>query len=95
MTVESIGLILIPVTLFILGGIIAAVRGSIRFAQYMVRAEEAQQRTADHLEEIAVRLGGAESRISGHDQQLAVIQWELDRSRNGQQSAFRQAPEPH
>jgi hypothetical protein len=93
MTVESIGLVLIPVTLFVFGAVVAGVRGAIRFAQYMVRSEEAQQRTADLLEEIAGRLGKAEMRLGDHDKQLAVIQWEIDR-RNGRGNAGRTAIEP-
>lgn len=52
MSVDTIGLILVPVTIFIVGAIVAAVRGAIRFAQYMVRSEEAQQSTASSNKEV-------------------------------------------
>jgi hypothetical protein len=52
MSVESIGLIAIPSTIFVLTLIFGAVRGSIRLAQYMVRSEEAQESTASSNKEV-------------------------------------------
>jgi hypothetical protein len=47
-----IGLVVVPVAIFLLGVIFAAIRGAIRFAQYMVRSEEAQESTASSNKEV-------------------------------------------
>lgn len=81
MSVEAIGLIAIPVAIFLLGTIIAAIRGAIRFAQYMVRSEEAQIRTADSMQDISARLtkfmDETEHRLNEHSERLAVVEWEI------------------
>lgn len=83
MSVDAVGLIAIPVTMFLLGAAFAAVRGAIRFAQYMVRTEEAQARTADSNEEMSKKLDAfmerTDSKIAEHAQMLAIHDYELAR----------------
>lgn len=66
------------------GGLVAVIRGAIRFAQYMVRSEEAQARSADTLDEIKTSLADfkteTEKHLREHDETLAVVTWELERS---------------
>lgn len=84
MNVDAIGLILIPVSIFLIGTVIAGIRGAIRFAQYMVRSEEAQQKTAESVHEMAAQMGDfmakTDARLTEHGEQLAVVRWELERN---------------
>lgn len=90
MTVNTIGLILIPVSIFVIGGIVALIRGAIRFAQYMVRSEEAQTRTADSVGEISERLSDfmkeTGTRLGEHNERLAVVEWEIGLNGSRQRS---------
>lgn len=87
MSVEIAGLVLIPVAIFLIGSIVAAIRGSIRFAQYMVRSEEAQTRTADTTEELSKRvelfMTRTEQRLLDHGERLAVVEHDLEHRQNG------------
>lgn len=94
MSVDAIGLIAIPVSIFLIGAIIAAIRGAIRFAQYMVRSEEAQIRTADSMQNISERLekfmDETEHRLNEHSERLAVVEWEI-----GTNGRTRSPAKPH
>lgn len=65
----------------VLGVIIACAKGAIRFAQYMVRSEEAQTRTADSVEDIQKTLDSfmvrTDERLNLHESRLAVVEWEV------------------
>jgi hypothetical protein len=97
MSVDLIGLILVPISIFLIGAVIASIRGAIRFAQYMVRSEEAQTRTADSTREISERLGAfiseTEDRLNEHGERLAVVEWEI--GTNGRRATGRPAIKPH
>lgn len=86
MNATIVGLIVVPLAIFLLGAVFGGVRGAIRFAQYLVRSEEAQDRMATAIETVATELhdfmGETRDITSNHSEQLAVLQWELNQ-RNG------------
>ena len=80
----------------VIGGIVAAVRGFIRFAQYLVRSEEAQTRIAQSNQDIAddlarymrstdERFVRIEDVLGTHSQEIAVLRdrTRLRRAANG------------
>lgn len=73
------GLIVIPLTVFLLGAAYGAIRGAIRFAQYLVRSEEAQERVADSTQTIAERLDEYMQKTDGEirslDRRVAVVEF--------------------
>jgi hypothetical protein len=74
-----IGLIVIPLTIFILGSIYGAVRGAIRFAQYLVRSEEEQRSSSESLTEITDLLKEYMDKTNGelreHGERLTVVEF--------------------
>lgn len=97
MNTTVLGLIVVPLAIFILGSLYGAIRGAIRFAQYLVRSEEAQERMASAIETVATELhefmGETRDITNEHGQQLAVLQWELAQ-RNGTNVAPRPTVKP-
>lgn len=78
----TLGLIVIPVAVFLLGAAYGAIRGAIRFAQYLVRSEEAQDKAANSLENISERLDEYMSKTDGEirslDRRVAVVEYALE-----------------
>lgn len=79
MTQTVFAFIVIPIAIFVIGGAAAAIRGAIRFAQYMVRSEEAQESIAKSNKEIRDRLDGfimrAEDDIRTLNERMAVVEY--------------------
>lgn len=76
----------IPLFLAFCGAVFGIIKGSIRFAQYMAKSEEAQTSTAHSNEEINRKLDGfidkTNAHLNEHDQEIAVLKFAQDR-RNG------------
>lgn len=82
MNATTIGLIVIPVALFLLGAAYGAVKGAIRFAQYLVRSEEAQEAVATSLKDIAHQLDEYMKKTDGEvrslDRRVSVVEYALE-----------------
>lgn len=82
MNATVIGLIVIPASIFILGVIFAAVKGTVRFAQYMVRSEEAQESTASSNKEVrdmlAQFMGETRETLQNHGERIRVNEFAID-----------------
>lgn len=72
--VQIIGWIGIPLGLAIVAAIVAGIKGAIRFAQYMVRTEESQGRTAVSNESIEKKL---DDHIAKTDRRLGDVEREV------------------
>ena len=81
MNPTTIGLIVIPLVIFILGATYGGVRGAIRFAQYLVRTEESQRASANSVEEIATLLKEymhkTDSELREQSERLTVVEFAL------------------
>jgi hypothetical protein len=86
MSIAVIGYIVIPLSLALLGALVAAFRISIGLGKYMMRSEEAQTRTADSNQKIADQLEKymerTDKRLNEHDEQLAVLNYVLKEKEN-------------
>lgn len=56
MDIAVYGLVIIPVVIFLIGGLVAIVRGIIKFTQSLVRSEAFQKSTAESCNSIVDRL---------------------------------------
>jgi hypothetical protein len=78
-SLDAIAWIGIPLFIFFCGAAFAGIKGAIRFAQYMVRSEEAQDSTASTNIEIRDKLNTfiekTDRKLGIHDQELAVLRW--------------------
>ena len=98
MDATIVGLIVIPLTVFILGAIYGAVRGVIRFAQYLVRSEEEQHASTNSLEEIATLLKEymhkTDVELREQSERLTVMEYAVlgQSPRNGARGIARQEP---
>lgn len=92
-TASIIGLVVVPLTIFVLGAAGAAIAGAIRFAKYMVRSEESLKTTAQSAQQIAARLerfiDETDDRLEAHGMDIAVLKWELDGRRGVRPDALR------
>lgn len=81
MNATVVGLIVIPSLIFVLGAIFAGVKGSIRFAQYMVRSEEAQESTASSNKEVrdmlAAFMGETREVLKDHGERIRVVEYAI------------------
>jgi len=81
------GLIVVPLLIFLLGASYGAIRGAIRFAQYLVRSEEAQEGAAKSLENIASRLNQYMEKTDGEvrtlDRRVSVVEYAINGNRHG------------
>ena len=88
-TTEIVAWIGIPLFLAFVGAVIGIVKGSIRFAQYMAKSEEAQTSTAHTNEEINRKLDGfidkTKQHLSEHDQEIAVLKYASQRNNGSSQ----------
>jgi hypothetical protein len=79
MSLEVAEYIIIPVAIFLLGALLAAVRGLVKFAQHLVRSEEAQVVTANATQQINEKLGEymerTDARLNEHAQEIAVLKY--------------------
>lgn len=77
----TIGLIVVPVAIFLLGGIFASVRGIVRFAQYFVRAEEAQHALTDSTDAmhkvLTAYVEKTDHRLSAVDRRISVLEYAI------------------
>ena len=82
MDTTVIGLIVVPLTIFLLGATYGTIRGAIRFAQYLVRSEEAQDASATALKDIASRLndymGKTDGEIRSLDRRMSVVEYAME-----------------
>jgi hypothetical protein len=82
MSATTVGLIVVPLCIFLLTVIYGGIRGSIRFAQYLVRSEEAQSSAADSLKNVSDRLNEYMSKNDGEirslDKRMTVAEYELE-----------------
>lgn len=83
MDTTTIGLIVIPVVIFVLGGIYGAVRGIVRFAQYFVRAEEAQHGMSESMDAMHKTLSAYieknDHRLNSVDRRLSILEYALSK----------------
>jgi hypothetical protein len=103
-SLELVAWIVVPVAIFIVGVVTAAIRGAIRFAQYMTRSENSQSSVAQTNKEISDRLSGfvdhTEKRFDGidrhlgiHDQQIAVLDFQNGNGHPPKSKVTRSQPE--
>lgn len=87
MNATIVGLIVVPSAIFLLGALVAAIRGIIRFAQYFVRAEESADTVAAKLTMVGDTLKEyiekTEARVNTIDKRLTVVEYVLSRRREG------------
>lgn len=93
MNVDVLGLIIVPVVLFILGAAYGGIRGIIRFAQYLVRTEEAQDSMARSMSALTERLGEhidkTDRKVSSLDRRLTVVEFAIDKKKPRGEVDFR------
>lgn len=84
-TSAVIGYVVVPVGLFILGGIVTGVIGIIKLAGHMARSEAAQQATATSNQTIADALKSymdkTDAKLSDHSERLRLVEFELNGQR--------------
>lgn len=81
MSLQFAAWIVVPVTIFLLGAGYGAVRGIIRFAQYLAHSEETQDAIVASNERISERLGDymkeTDHRLNLVERDLGIVQYAL------------------